>query len=145
MDANAEQPSGTGPAAATKPDNECQWEHWNCTRPREAKVRPDAPGPRPKFCGQADDPDASGPAGLVHNASTQWREYERQRRGAAASVPAIEEEDPAPVRRATKTAGDALDRAEKLHAALRETAEQIAESIRVAGDPRAAEAQIAAT
>src|SRR4249920_419295 len=114
----------------------CRWEYEDgrrCTRP--AAPRRGTRGPAPVYCEQAD-----GPGQPVHNPLNAWR---------AKTRPAgAEDTDPqagrAPVTEAVRTAGNTLDRAEQLAAALRETAEHLAEALATAADPDAAEAQISA-
>ena len=124
------------PAAATAPAT-CRWEHEDGQR----CARPPAPrrgtrGPAPVYCEQADEPGQP-----VHNPLNAWRAKTRP----AGWRP---DEDPqagrAPVAEAIRTASGTLDRAEQLAAALRETAEHLAESLATAADPDAAAAQISA-
>ena len=110
----------------------CRWPG-ECSRPAAAKRG--TRGPAPSYCEQAD------PGGPVHNALNAWRFLQRQGR----SPDALEEEpDRAPVTTARVTATNALARGEQLHAALAETLEHFQESLRIAGDPDAAAAQVAA-
>src|ERR1035441_256355 len=83
---------------------------------------------------------ASGPGQPVHNPLNAWRA--KTRPGEAPQEDS--QAGRAPVAEAVKTAGSALNRAEQLAAALRETAEQLMEAVATAGDPDAAAAQISA-
>ena len=87
------------------------------------------------YCEQAD-----GPGQPVHNPLNAWRAKTR-----AGDTPGPDPQaERAPVAEAVRTAGNTLDRAEQLAAALRETAEHLAEALATAADPDAAEAQIQA-
>jgi chromosome segregation ATPase len=106
-----------------------------CSRPAAAKRG--TRGPAPMYCEEADKP-----GGTVHNALNAWRFLQRQGR----SGPDVldEESDRAPVTTALVTADNALQRGKQLHAAWAETQEQFTEALRIAGDPDAAAAQVAA-
>ena len=88
------------------------------------------------YCEQADDPGQP-----VHNPLNAWRAKTRPAGMAAGEDP---QAGRAPVAEAIRTASGTLDRAEQLAAALRETAEHLAESLATAADPDAAAAQISA-
>ena len=114
----------------------CRWEYetgQQCARTRAP--RRGARGPAPVYCEQAD-----GPGQPVHNPLNAWRTKTRP----AGAEDAGPQAGRAPVTEAARTAGNALDRAEQLAAALRETAEHLAEALTTAADPDAAEAQISA-
>src|SRR5207302_9802393 len=114
----------------------CRWEYetgQQCTRPPAA--RRGARGPAPVYCEQAD-----GPGQPVHNPLNAWRAKTRP----AGAEDADPQAGRAPVTEAVRTAGNTLDRAEQLAAALRETAEHLAEALATATDPAAAEAQTSA-
>src|SRR2546421_2390423 len=118
--ARNQQAPTAAPEAST-----CRWPV-GCARapaPRQA-----ARGPAPIYGEQAD-----GPGQPVHNALNAWRA-----KSTGGQPPTSTGEDRAPVATAARTAGQALDRAEQLTAALRETAELVAEAIRTTGDPDAA-------
>jgi hypothetical protein len=112
--------------------NRCTWPV-PCSRP--AAARKSQRGPAPAYCEEADAPGQP-----IHNALNAYRMKIK---------PDLSDsdnggEDRTPVATAARTAAMALDRAEQLVAALRETAEHVAESIHTAGDPDAAATQIAA-
>src|ERR1035437_5654436 len=113
----------------------CRWEYetGQCTRP--PAPRRGTRGPAPVYCEQAD-----GPGQPVHNPLNAWRTKTRP----AGAEDAGPQAGRAPVTEAARTAGNALDRAEQLAAALRETAEHLAEALATATDPDAAEAQVSA-
>ena len=114
----------------------CRWEYESgqqCTRSPAA--RRGTRGPAPVYCEQAD-----GPGQPVHNPLNAWRAKTRP----AGTEDADPQAGRAPVTEAVRTAGNTLDRAEQLAAALRETAEHLAEALATAADPDAAEAQISA-
>ena len=128
----AGQPGAAAAAAGT-----CQWPYEDqrqCTR--SPAPRRGSRGPAPIYCGQAD-----GPGQRVHSALNAHR---AKTRPAASSQDGDLDGGRAPVTEARATAASALDRAEQLHAALRETTEHLAEALADAGDPDAAAAQIAA-
>ena len=114
----------------------CRWEHEDGQRcPRPPAPRRGTRGPAPVYCEQADEPGQP-----VHNPLNAWRAKTRTADTA--------DQDPqagrAPVAEAIRTASGTLDRAEQLAAALRETAEHLAEALATAADPDAAAAQISA-
>ncbi|MGH3288431.1 MAG: hypothetical protein ACRDPD_27745, partial [Streptosporangiaceae bacterium] len=126
----SELTSRAEPATPTAPET-CRWEYGQqCTRPPAPRRKPT--GPAPVYCEQGDAPGQP-----VHNPLNAWR---------AKTRPAGPTDDPqaerTPVATAIKTASGALDRAEQLAAALRETAEHLAEALATAGNPDAAAAQI---
>jgi len=83
-----------------------------------------APGDRHRCtCEQAD-----GPGQPVHNPLNAWRAKTRP----AGAEDADPQAGRAPVTEAVRTAGNTLDRAEQLAAALRETAEHLAEALATA-------------
>src|SRR6266571_4586818 len=123
-------------AAAPAGQPSCRWEYESgqqCTRP--PAPRRGARGPAPVYCEEADEPGQP-----VHNPLNAWRAKNR-----AADTP---DRDPQaeriPVATAIKTADGALDRAEQLAAALRETTEHLTEALATAANPQAAAAQIQA-
>ena len=124
------------PATATATAPTCRWEYESgqqCTRP--PAPRRGTRGPAPVYCEQAD-----GPGQPVHNPLNAWRAKTRP----AGVEDADSQAGRAPVTEAVRTAGNTLDRAEQLAAALRETAEHLTEALATAADPDAAEAQISA-
>ena len=124
------------PATATATAPTCRWEYESgqqCTRP--PAPRRGTRGPAPVYCEQAD-----GPGQPVHNPLNAWRAKTRP----AGAEDADPQAGRAPVTEAVRTAGNTLDRAEQLAAALRETAEHLTEALATATDPDAAEAQISA-
>src|SRR5215831_19462901 len=130
--------SASGPPAGGAAAGACRWPYADgrpCTRAPAA--RQGSRGPAPAYCGQAD-----GPGQPVHTPLNAYRA--RARRAASPAGDDGAGDSGAPVTEAIGTAGGALDRAEQLHAALRETLELLAESLAAASDPDAAAAQIAA-
>src|SRR2546429_1662009 len=125
------------PATATTSEPTCRWEYESgqqCTRPPAA--RRGTRGPAPVYCEQADEPGQP-----IHNPLNAWRA--KTRADAAGQDPDPQAER-APVATAIRTADGALDRAEQLAAALRETTEHLAEALATAANPQAAAAQIQA-
>src|SRR5438477_4485940 len=109
-------------AAAPAGQPSCRWEYESgqqCTRP--PAPRRGTRGPAPVYCEQADEPGQP-----VHNPLNAWRAKTRPTAEAAGDD---HEAERAPVATAIKTAGSALDRAEQLAAALRETTEHLAEAL----------------
>jgi colicin import membrane protein len=134
--AMSELTSREEPATATTSEPTCRWEYESgqqCTR--SPAPRRGTRGPAPVYCEQAD-----GPGQPVHNPLNAWRAKTRP----AGAEDADPQAGRAPVTEAVRTAGNTLDRAEQLAAALRETAEHLAEALATATDPAAAEAQISA-
>src|SRR6266550_3437128 len=125
------------PATATTSEPTCRWEYES----GQQCIRPPAPrrgtrGPAPVYCEQADEPGQP-----VHNPLNAWRA--KTRADAAGQDPDPQAER-APVATAIRTADGALDRAEQLAAALRETTEHLTEALATAANPQAAAAQIQA-
>src|ERR1700757_1626706 len=126
-----------GGSPAVSEQTACRWEYddgHRCTRP--PAPRRGTRGPAPVYCEQANEPGQP-----VHNPLNAWRAKTRPAAGAAGDD---HEAERAPVATAIRTAGGALDRAEQLAAALRETTEHLAEALATAATPDAAAAQIQA-